>query len=128
MTPANSATPTGTLTKKTSRQFTSTSRPPRTAPAAKPVEATAPYTPSAWLRCFSSGQLVTSRDSPAGASRAAPSPWTALEAISSLGSTASPPAMLARTKTQSPIRYNLARPNTSASRPPSRRKPPKVTA
>ena len=29
---------------------------------------------------------------------------------------------------QSPIRYNFARPNMSASRPPSNRKPPKVTA
>jgi hypothetical protein len=71
---------------------------------------------------------VTRRESPAGASIEAPSPWTALEAINSLGSTARPPEMLARTKMQTPIRYSRARPKTSASRPPRRRKPPKVKA
>lgn|GEM_PF-5917119 len=34
--------------------------------------------------------------------------WDALETINSLGSTAGPPEMLARTKMQSPIRYRLA--------------------
>ena len=38
----SSAMPIGTLTKKTSRQVTSTSRPPSTAPDAKPAETTAP--------------------------------------------------------------------------------------
>ena len=39
---ASSAMPIGTLTKKTSRQVTSTSSPPSTAPDAKPAETTAP--------------------------------------------------------------------------------------
>ena len=39
---ASSAMPIGTLTKNTSRQLTSASRPPRTAPEAKPAETTAP--------------------------------------------------------------------------------------
>ena len=59
---------------------------------------------------------------------AAPAPCTTREAISRSGSTARPPAMLATTNTTKPIRYSLARPYTSASRPPSSKNPPKVTA
>jgi len=48
--------------------------------------------------------------------------------MSRTGSTASPPATLASTKTTSPIRNMRARPNRSASLPPSRRNPPNETA
>ena len=71
---------------------------------------------------------MTSSDRPAGASIAAPIPWITREVISRPGSTARPPAMLATTNTASPIRYSLALPYASASRPPSSKNPPKATA
>jgi hypothetical protein len=67
-------------------------------------------------------------DNPAGATIAAPIPCTTREAMSRRGSTASPPATLATTKTISPIRNIRAWPNRSASLPPSSRNPPKATA
>ena len=48
--------------------------------------------------------------------------------MSRRGSTASPPATLATTKTISPIRNIRAWPNRSASLPPSSRNPPNETA
>jgi hypothetical protein len=48
--------------------------------------------------------------------------------ISSPGSTARPPATLATTKVARPIRYSLALPYASASRPPSSKNPPNATA
>ena len=54
------------------------------------------------------GQQVTSKDRPAGASKAAPIPCTTREALSRPGPTARPPEMLAATNTTKPIRYSSA--------------------
>ena len=69
--------PTGTLTRNTARQLVnSTSTPPSTCPATNPIDAVAPYRPSALVRCWPSAKLVVISDSAAGATSAAPAPWS----------------------------------------------------
>ena len=80
------------------------------------------------MRCGPSGKLVVIRDRAAGATRAAPTPWTTREAISSTGSWASPPASEASEKAISPVTNIRRRPNRSAARPPRMSSPPKVIA
>jgi len=70
----------------------------------KAGEATAPYTPSAWLRCCSSASRDEQGKSRRSQHRGA-EPLDGSRGINSLGSTARPPEMLASTKMQSPIRY-----------------------
>ena len=121
--------PTGTLTRNTARQLVScTSTPPRTWPATKPTEETAPYRPMARVRSGPSGKLVVMRDSAAGATIAAPAPCTTRAAISSTGSCASPPARLARENAIRPATNMRRRPSRSAARPPRMRRPPNEMA
>lgn len=62
----------------------------------------------------------------AGDSAAPPMPWTALAAVSHPADWAKPPMMLVPTNSSSPIRKTRRRPNESAARPPSSKKPAKV--
>src|SRR6202021_1602724 len=126
---AAAARPTGTLTRNTARQLVNcTSTPPRTWPATKPTEETAPYRPMARVRSGPSGKLVVMRDSAAGATIAAPAPWMTRAAISSTGSWARPPARLARANATSPTMNIRRRPSRSAARPPRISRPPKEMA
>ena len=121
--------PTGTLTRNTARQLVNCTRtPPRTWPATKPTEETAPYRPMARVRSGPSGKPVVMRDSAAGATTAAPAPCTTRAAISSTGSWASPPARLAREKAIRPATNMRRRPSRSAARPPRIRRPPNEMA
>ncbi len=126
---AAAARPTGTLTRNTARQLENWTRtPPRTWPATKPTDATAPYRPMARVRSGPGGKLVVMRDSAAGATMAAPAPWMTRAAISRAGSVASPPARLASAKATRPIMNMRRRPNRSAARPPRMSRPPKEIA
>ena len=121
--------PTGTLTRNTARQLVNcTSTPPRTWPATKPTEETAPYRPMARVRSGPSGKPVVMRDSAAGATMAAPAPCTTRAAISSTGSWASPPARLASENATRPATNMRRRPSRSAARPPRIRRPPNEMA
>jgi hypothetical protein len=121
--------PTGTLTRKTARQLVNCTRtPPRTWPATKPTEETAPYRPMARVRSGPSGKPVVMRDSAAGATMAAPAPCMTRAAISSTGSLASPPARLARENAIRPATNMRRRPSRSAARPPRIRRPPNEMA
>ena len=64
----------------------------------------------------------------AGEMSAAPTPWTARAAISIAEPFARPHASEAATKIANPDMSIRRRPNRSPARPPSRRRPPKVTA
>src|ERR1700730_7128766 len=72
----------------------------------------------ALVRRGPAGKLVVISDSAAGPPGAAPAPCTILEAISSTGSPASPPASEAREKTRRPTMKMRRRPTMSAPRPP----------
>src|SRR4051795_8779836 len=125
---AAAITPIGTLTHSThSQPRPSVSAPPSSTPAAPPLPATAPHTPSALLRSAPSRKVVATIESAAGERIAAPRPWTARAAISCPELLASPPASEARAKSTSPNMKTRRRPSRSARRPPSRRKPPKVS-
>ena len=120
--------PIGTLTHRTHSQPTYSVRtPPSSTPAAPPAPATAPQTPSALLRSEPSRKVVVTIESAAGERIAAPRPWTARAAISVPSLSAKPPAREASAKSTSPPMNTRRRPSRSASRPPSSRKPPKVS-
>ena len=73
----------GTLTNSTQRQpSTSVTMPPTSTPAATPLAAVAAHAPSARPRSAESTNVVVNRASVEGASRAAPIPWAARDAIS----------------------------------------------
>ncbi len=74
------------------------------------------------------GKLVVISDSAAGATSAAPAPCTILDATSSTGSPASPPASEAREKTTRPTMKMRRRPSMSAARPPRISSPLKAMA
>ena len=94
--------PIGTLTNSTQRQLSPLVRiPPSSTPAAPPALANAPI--------------------------AAPRPWTARAAISQPADWAIPPANEASENTTRPSMNMRRRPSRSATRPPSRRNPPKVS-
>ena len=123
------ATPTGTLTRNTARQLKNwTSTPPSTWPATKPTDAVAPYLPSARLRRGPSANPVVIRENAAGATTAAPAPWTTRDATSSTGSCARPPASEAAEKASSPAMNIRRRPSRSAARPPRISSPPNAIA
>ncbi len=125
----NAATPTGTLTKKIhSQPAYSVSTPPASTPTAAPEPPIAPQTPSALLRSAPSSKVVMMIESAAGEMIAAPSPWTAREAMSTPSDQASPQRNDAIVNTTTPIRKSRRLPNRSARRPPSNRKPPNVIA
>ena len=114
----SAARPIGTLTRKTHRQSTATSRPPTTGPsaAARPPTAVHARTDE-WRR--SSGAVARTRLRDAGVSSAAPAPWTTRNATSDSTLVASPHAAEARVKTRTPTRKPSSRLRRSASRPNS---------
>ena len=122
------ATPIGTLTNRThSQPAHSVSMPPISTPAAPPAPASAPQMPSALLRSAPSVNVVVTIDSAAGETIAAPRPCTPRAAISQPSRVAKPPASEAAEKTPRPMMNMRRRPNRSAARPPSIRKPPNAS-
>ena len=103
------------------------SRPPSNTPALVPAADTALHTPSARARSDPSGNCVVMIVSVAGASTAAPSPLRERARMSVDPLWAKPPARLAAVKMPSPIRNTRRRPNKSAARPPSSRRPANVS-
>src|SRR4051794_29920430 len=101
--------------------------PPSSTPAAPPLPATAPHTPRALLRSEPSRNVVVTIDRAAGERSAAPRPCTARAAISQLSDCAKPPSKDASANRTRPLMKTRRRPSRSAMRPPSSRKPPKVS-
>src|SRR3954454_19764782 len=125
---AAAAMPIGTLTKSTHCQpRLSVRMPPSSTPAAPPAPATAPQTPSALLRSAPSANVVVTIDRAAGETIAAPRPWTARAVMSHPSDCARPPASEASAKSTRPPMKTRRRPKRSAARPPSSRKPTKVS-
>jgi hypothetical protein len=125
---ASTTAPIGTLTKKTQRQLSSsTITPPRSSPMAPPAPAMAPHTASARFRSGPSAKVVRMIDSAAGETIAPPSPWRP-RATSSMPSDCESPQMReAPEKRAIPAMKSRRRPSRSAARPPSSRKPPKIS-
>src|SRR3954454_12952742 len=120
--------PIGTLTNRThSQPAHSVSMPPSRTPAAPPEPATAPHTPMARLRSAPSSKSTVTSERAAGDSSAAPRPWTARAEISHTSFWARPPAREAPANRMRPAMNIRRRPIRSAMRPPSSRKPPKVS-
>src|SRR5690242_3762578 len=88
----------------------------------------AEYTPSARLRGAPSGKLVVISASAVGAITAPPTPCTALAVSSHAWLVANPPNSEAAENSSSPKTNTRRRPRMSPVRPPSRSRPPKVTA
>jgi hypothetical protein len=125
---AAAPSPIGTFTHSThSHPSVSVSTPPRSTPAAPPLPATAPHTPSALLRSAPSLNVVVTIESAAGDRIAAPRPCTARAAISCPSVSANPPASEASANSTRPDMNTRRRPSRSAMRPPSSRKPPNVS-
>src|SRR3954454_7032408 len=125
---AAAARPIGTFTHRThSQPRPSVSTPPSSTPAAPPEPATAPQMPSARLRSAPSRKVVVTIDSAAGDRIAAPRPCTARAAISWPEFVARPPASDASANSTRPPMKTRRLPSRSAMRPPSSRKPPKVS-
>ena len=123
---AMTAAPTGTLTKKIHGQLKAlVSAPPSSTPAAPPLPATAPQIPSARLRSRPSWKVVVRIERAAGESMAAPSPCRLRNAISERSDQARPSSSELTVNRSSPAINIRRRPSRSASRPPSRRNPPK---
>ena len=99
--------------------------PPSSTPTAPPLPATAPQIPSARLRSRPSSKVVVRIDSAAGDIMAAPRPCKHRNAISEPSDQASPLSSELTVNRSSPAMKRRRRPNRSASRPPSRRNPPK---
>ena len=104
------------------------SAPPSSTPAAPPLPEAAPQTPSATLRSRPSAKVVIRIESAAGASSAAPSPWSERNAISEPDDHASPSSSELTVKTVMPSMNIRRRPSRSAMRPPSSSAPPKRIA
>src|SRR5438552_2664713 len=123
------ARPNGTFTKSVKRQLNaSVSRPPRINPADAPPAAIALQIPSARLRSGPSSKVVVRSDNAAGETKAPAKPWITRAAISIPPDWLNPPNIDAPMKRTKPVTNMRRRPTTSASRPPSMRKPPKVSA
>ena len=122
---AITAIPTGTLMKNTHDQFRyEVRKPPSSTPAAPPDPEAAPQMPSARLRSAPSAKVVIRIERPAGANSAPPSPCSARNAISDPSDQDRPHSSELIENTARPIMNTRRRPNTSASRPPSKRTPP----
>ena len=122
--PTRTATPIGTLMKKTDRQPSALVMiPPNRTPAAMPRLPTVPHTARAACRCRPT-YVVTMIDSAAGVRSAAPAPCAARARRSIDGPWARPLASDATVKTMRPARNAVRRLRRSAMRPPSRRRPP----
>ena len=88
----------------------------------------APHTPSALFRSAPSGNMFITMDSAAGSTIAAPSPCRQRIRIRNESVVASPQASEDAVNTARPAIRMRRRPSRSAARPPSSRKPPKVSA
>ena len=122
------AMPTGTLTKKIhGHEKYSVSTPPRSRPIAAPPVAIPAQTPIAFVRCGPSGKVVVRIESAAGATKAAPRPCRPRPTISNSGVFANPFRSEATVKMTTPTRNTRLRPRMSPARPPSSRKPPKIS-
>ena len=120
--------PIGTFTKKIHSQLSrSVSTPPSSSPNAPPPAAIALHTPSAFVRSAPSANVVVMIDSAAGETSAPPRPWSPRVATSQVSLVASPLSSDANEKIATPQRNSLRRPNRSPARPPSSRKPPKIS-
>ena len=102
--------------------------PPSSTPTAAPLPPIAPQIPSALFRSEPSSNVVVMIESAAGERIAAPRPCTARAAISMPSEVESPQASDAGVKSATPDMNTRRRPSRSAARPPSSRKPPKVSA
>jgi len=123
------ARPNGTFMKSVKRQLNSwVSRPPRINPADAPPAAIALHIPSARLRSRPSLKVVVRSESAAGETKAPAKPWITRAAISIPPDWLNPPSIDAPMNRTKPVKNMRRRPTTSASRPPSMRKPPKVSA
>ena len=121
----------GMLTYRHQRQFRYWVRkPPRSSPTAAPAPMMAPKMPNALLRSLGSVKVVASSARADGASSAAKTPAgpRARTAIPGPRRPAAPPSAEAAAKPSKPAitKVNL-RPNRSEGRPPSSRKPAKVS-
>ena len=88
----------------------------------------AAYTPIARLRGGPSGKVVVTSDSAVGATMAAPTPCSARAPSSHAWVVANPPSSEATANRTMPAMNTRRRPRMSPARPPSSRRPPKVSA
>jgi hypothetical protein len=117
---ATTSAATGTLMRNAQRQErSSVSSPPRTAPAVKPDDISAPLRPSARSRSGPSRNAVVSRARPAGVTAAVARPCNTRATTSISGDTASPPSKEEAPSTIMPPRNSRLRPTRSAIRPRS---------
>ena len=120
--------PIGRLTRKIQFQAKrSVSTPPSSTPAVPPPESTKPKIPIAFARSAGSVKIVMINESATTETIAPPKPCTALATTRNSSEPASPHASDVSVNSASPMRNRRRRPNKSLSRPPSSRKPPKVS-
>ena len=125
---AHTATPMGRLTRKIQCQLsTSVSTPPSTTPMLPPPAATKPKMPIALARSAGSVNSVIINDSATAEAIAPPSPCTARAPTSIACEVARPQHSEATVNSVIPHRNRRRWPYRSPSRPPSSRKPPKVS-
>src|SRR3954469_7990707 len=114
--------------KNTQRQLSAcTITPPSSSPTAPPAPAIAPHTDSARLRSVPSAKVVRMSESAAGESIAPPRPWSPRATSSVPSDSETPQSSDAPENTAMPAMNSRRRPSASASRPPSSRKPPKIS-
>ncbi len=108
--PANTASPTGTLSQNAQRHETSVvSHPPTSGPTAAIPPMVEPQTANAIARSRPANTAFNV-DSVAGRIMAAPTPWTSRAPISTLADPAAPATTLATTKTAIPTAKSRRRP------------------
>ncbi|NYD48715.1 hypothetical protein BJY14_004698 [Actinomadura luteofluorescens] len=101
--------------------------PPASAPAIPPTPPAADQAPNARARSRPPVKPVLITASVAGASSAAPAPWTARAATRTCGAAARPPARLEAENRNIPAASARRWPARSAARPPSSISPAKVS-
>ena len=106
----------------------STSGPPISHAAVAPMPPSAPQIPSALLRSGPSGKVVEMIERAVGVMIAAPTPWNTRAARSAAGDQASPHISDAAVNNRTPAMNRRRRPSRSAARPPSKSRPPKLSA
>ncbi len=122
-----STMPTGTLIKNTQRQpGPSVSRPLAITPTDAEVPATAPKIPRARFRSCPSEKVTATIESAAGATRAAPNPWSPRAAIRNPEDWATPARNDAVAKSVNPVTKIRRLPSRSAILPPNSRNPPSM--
>src|SRR5579862_4101092 len=120
--------PIGMLTRKIQCQSsTSVSTPPSRTPMLPPPAATKPKIPIAFARSDCSVKSVIVSERPTADTTAPPSPCTARAPINKPCDVDSPHASDASVKSEMPPRNRRRLPNRSPRRPPSSKKPPKVS-